>query len=267
MELAGPDAIIMPEQLRASLEAAARQLRQVIGECAMLLGRVLLAAWDVVRPVIVLALNIIAALILLFEEWGWQPLSALLARLARFPLWAMVERGIAGLPPYGALLTLTVPSVILVPAKLLGVYLLATGHFVTAGALIIAAKVASTALIARIFLLTKPALMQIPWFAYAYGVVVPWQEALFARIRSSWVWRYGRVLKWRAKQYVRSVWTAARPRIEARWRDIAPRLREVGFRLRTIRFRAQLVVRDLWARISPPARTEPRQLPPPDGRR
>ncbi len=258
--------ITMPEQLRASLEAAARQLRQVIGEGAMLLGRVLLGAWDVVRPVIVLVFNIIAALILLFEEWGWQPLSALLARLARFPLWAMAERGIAGLPPYGALLTLAVPSVILVPAKLLGVYLLATGHFITAAALILAAKVASTALIARIFLLTKPALMQIPWFAYTYGVVVPWQEALFARIRSSWVWRYGRVLKWRAKQYVRSVWTTARPRFETLWRDLAPKLRAIGFRLRSVGFRVQLAARDLWARFSPPARTEPRQLPPPDGR-
>lgn len=233
----------------------------------MLLGRVLLAAWDVVRPVIVLAFNIIAALILLFEEWGWQPLSALLARLARFPLWAMAERGIAGLPPYGALLTLAVPSVILIPAKLLGVYLLATGHFITAGALIVAAKVASTALIARIFLLTKPALMQIPWFAYAYGVVVPWQEALFARIRSSWPWRYGRVLKWRAKQYVRSVWNTTRPRIEAQWRVIEPSLRDVGLRLRVIGSRMQLAARDLWARISPPARTDPRRLPPPDGRR
>jgi hypothetical protein len=255
----------MLDQLRTALEAGARQLGRVIGEAAMLLGRVLLVAWDVVRPIIVLALNIIA-LILLFEEWGWRPLSALVARLARFPLWAMAERGIAGLPPYGALLTLSVPSVILVPAKLLGVYLLATGHFVTAGALIIAAKVASTALIARIFLLTKPALMQIPWFAYAYGVVVPWQEALFARIRSSWPWRYGRVLKWRAKHYVRSVWTTARPQIEARWRVIAPSLREVGFRLRAIGFRMRLVARDLWARISPPARTEPRQLPPPETR-
>ncbi len=98
-----------------------------------------------------------------------------------------------------------VPSVILIPAKLLGVYLLATGHFVTAGVIIVAAKFASTALIARIFLLTKPALMQIPWFAYAYGVFVPWQEALFARIRASWPWRYGRILKWRVKNYVRTV--------------------------------------------------------------
>jgi hypothetical protein len=29
----------------------------------------------------------------------------------------------------------------------------------------------------------------------------------------------------------------------------------------------QLATRDLWGRISPPTRTEPRQLPPPDGRR
>ena len=227
----------------------------------MLLGRVLLSAWDLMRPVVVLALNIVAALILLFEEWGWRPLSALVARLARFPLWAMAERGIASLPPYGALLTLAVPSVILIPAKLLGVYLLATGHFVTAGVMIIAAKFASTALIARIFLLTKPALMQIPWFAHAYSVFVPWQEALFARIRASWPWRYGRVLKHRAEQYVRTFWSTARPQLQAHWHAIKHRLRAMGLRMR-------LAGQALWARISPPARrSEPRRLPPPDARR
>jgi hypothetical protein len=251
----------MSEQLRASLEAFARQLRFAIGEAAMLLGRVLLSVWDFVRPVVALALNIVAALILLFEEWGWRPISALVARLARFRLWAMAEQAIAGLPPYGALLTLAVPSVILIPAKLLGVYLLATGHFVTAGVMIIAAKFASTALIARIFLLTKPALMQIPWFAHAYGKFVPWQEALFARVRASWPWRYGRVLKHRAEQYVRVFWSTARPQLQAHWQTIKPRLRAMGLR-------ARLVAHALWARISPPPqRSEPRRLPPPDGRR
>ena len=236
----------MLEQLRASLEAGGRQLRYAIGEAAMLLGRVLLAAWDMVRPVLVLALNVIAALILLFEEWGWRPLSALVARLARFPLWAMAERGIAGLPPYGALLTLAVPSVILIPAKLLGVYLLATGHFMTAGVIIVAAKFASTALIARIFLLTKPALMQIPWFAYAYGVFVPWQEALFARIRASWLWRYGRVLKYRAEQYVRTFWTTAASAAAS----ALARFRAAGARHRLEN--AACSCARWWARVSPP---------------
>jgi hypothetical protein len=157
------------------------------------------------------------------------------------------------------LFTLAVPSVILIPAKLLGVYLLATGHFITAGAIIVAAKLASTALIARIFLLTKPALMQIPWFAYAYGVFVPWQEALFARIRASWPWRYGRILKWRVKNYMRAAWLAMRPRIEAQWRGVRVKLQALGGRLRTL-------MQDLYARGSPPRPREPRQLPPPDAR-
>ncbi len=40
--------------------------------------------------------------------------------------------------------------------------------------------------------------MQIGWFQRAYDFFVPWQEALFAWIRGSWIWRYGRVVKWRA---------------------------------------------------------------------
>ena len=76
--------------------------------------------------------------------------------------------------------------------------------------IIVAAKFASTALIARIFLLTKPALMQIPWFAYAYGVFVPWQEALFARVRSSWAVALRHASSNGApSNYVRSIWISA----------------------------------------------------------
>ena len=155
----------MWEQLKIGIEASARAIGSFVNEAATLIGRVSLIAWDVLRPAVVFALNVLVAVILIFEEWGWRPLSAFVARLARFRLWAMAELWIAGLPPYGALLALGVPSAILIPAKLLGVYLLATGHFVTAAIVIVAAKLASTALIARIFLLTKPALMQIAWFA------------------------------------------------------------------------------------------------------
>lgn len=249
----------MWEQLKPWLEARARQAAQVVAEMATLLGRALLFVWDHVRPVIVLALNIVAALLLLFEEWGWRPLSAFVAGLARFRVWAMAEMWIAGLPPYGALLTLAVPSAILIPAKLLGVYLLATGHFLTAAVVIIAAKMASTALIARIFLLTKPALMQIPWFARAYEMFMPWQEALFARIRASWVWRYGRVLKWRARNYMRGVWFSARPQLEAKWREVEPRIVLLGIRMRG-------AGRGLITRVSLARRRAMRHLQPPDTR-
>ena len=42
------------------------------------------------------------ALLLLFEEWGWEPLARAVARLARLPLWAWIEHKIQALPPWGA---------------------------------------------------------------------------------------------------------------------------------------------------------------------
>ncbi len=79
------------------------------------------------------------------------------------------------------------------------IYLLANGQFFLAGALFVFAKIASTALIARIFLLTKPAFMRIGWFARAHDWLMPWKDAIFAAIRNSWPWRYGRMLKTRAQ--------------------------------------------------------------------
>jgi hypothetical protein len=250
----------MAEQLKLWIEARAREFGDVIARSATLIGGALLIAWDLVRPALVLALNVLAALILLFEEWGWRPLSNLVARLARFPLWAKTELWIAGLPPYGALLALAVPSAILIPAKLLGVFLLATGHIVSATIVIVAAKLASTALIARIFLLTKPALMQIEWFARAYEIFVPWQEALFARIRASWAWRYGRIVKWRVANELRAAWQRWRPLIDTAWAELRPRVMQLRARLRQ-------GVRALGARIASWRAQEPRRLPPPDAPR
>lgn len=246
-------------QLRSRVEALGRELGHIVGEAALILGRALMALWELVRPAVVLALNIIAALILLFEEWGWQPLSNLLARLARYPLWAKLELFIAGLPPYGALLALGIPSAVLIPAKLLGVYFLTTCHLITAGIVIFLAKIASTALIARVFLLTKPALMQIGWFAYAYEIFLPWQEALFARIRASWVWRYGRVVKWRVRNYMRAAWEQLMPRLEDAWHAVRPNIERMRHRLRAL-------WHNIFLRVTRLRDTAQRHLPPPDAR-
>jgi hypothetical protein len=248
------------QHLKPQLRSGMRTIADAVAEAALLLGAVLRAVWELVRPAFVLALNILVALILLFEEWGWRPLSNLLAWLARFRLWAMAEQLIASLPPYAALLVLAVPSGVLIPAKLIGVYMFATGHFFLAAVVIVLAKITSTALIARLFLLTKPALMQIPWFARAYEAFVPWQEALFARIRASWVWRYGRVVKWRVGHAMRHGWLTLRPRVIAAWREAKLAVEPLSLRLRS-------GWRQMLARLSPERRSAPRQLPPPDHRR
>ncbi len=122
-------------------------------------------AWQHIRPPLSFTLQVLAALILLFEEWGWRPLVDALAYLSRFRIVARLELVIAGLPPYGALAALALPTSILFPLKLLAVYLVANGKLFAASLLFVGAKIASTALIARLFLLTKPSLMQIGWFA------------------------------------------------------------------------------------------------------
>jgi hypothetical protein len=183
------------------------------------------ALWNLIRPPLSFALQVLAALILLFEEWGWRPLVDALAYLSRFRIVARLELMIAGLPPYGALVALALPTSILFPLKLLAVYLVANGKLFAASLLFIGAKIASTALIARLFLLTKPSLMQIGWFAYLHDLIVPWKDALFQKIRASWAWRYGRMVKTRVRLETKQAWTSVRPALVALWADLRTRAR------------------------------------------
>jgi hypothetical protein len=170
------------------------------------------------------ALEWVLALILLFEEWGWRPLAAAVGRLVRFAWWARFEAWLATLPPYAALVMFAAPSALLFPLKLAGLWLVAHGQFVAAVLLIGAAKLVGTALVARIFLITKPQLMTLGWFAWLYDYVVDWQEVIFARIRATWVWRMGRVLKWRVAGVARRIWAAYGPRVREVVRRLAERL-------------------------------------------
>ncbi len=171
------------------------------------------------------AVGVVLALIVLFEEWGWRPLANALAKLARWQLWARAEALVAALPPYLALCVFALPTALLFPLKLLALFLIAKGQAVAAGALFLAAKVVGTALVARIFQLTQPALMRIPWFATAYGRFMPWKEAVFAAIRQTWAWRYGRILKARVKKVAEPAWRDAKARLAAVAHDIRQRAR------------------------------------------
>ena len=143
-------------------------------------------------------------LVLLFEEWGWEPLARVFARLAKLPLWAKLEGVVTRLPPWAALLVFSVPVVTLVPIKLLALYLFAQGHAAVGVALVIAAKITGTAVAARLFQLTEPALMRLAWFASLYTPYKRWKNRVLARVRESALWRAVR----RILARVRSVWFA-----------------------------------------------------------
>ena len=135
------------------------------------------------------------ALFLLFEEWGWEPLAAGFAALGRLPLWGQLERLIARLPPWAALLAFGGPVVALLPIKLLVLYLLGKGHVLSGLVLLVGAKLAGTALLAWLFTLTRPALMQLAWFARWYPRWTTWKDRIMAEVRSSAPWQAARQLK------------------------------------------------------------------------
>jgi hypothetical protein len=152
------------------------------------------------------------ALLLLFEEWGWEPLAALLQRLSRLPIWAWCERKITQLPPWAALLVLLVPAVALFPIKLLALFLIRHGQFVLGFTVLIAAKLVGTAFVARLFQLTLPALMQLAWFARWYPRWKAWKDSLMDYIRASAVWQMGKRIKTGLRRSARSAWSKLRRR-------------------------------------------------------
>jgi hypothetical protein len=192
---------------------AGRRTANLARDAIHLTVTALRAFWRLARPALRLTAQVLLALLILLEEWGWQPLADLLGRLARWRPWALLETAIARLPPYAALAVFALPTLLLLPLKFLALFLVAKGQLVLAGMLFAAAKVGATALVARLFMLTRPALMQIEWFAWAYERFIPWKDALEDYVRSSYVWRAGRIWKERVKRTAAAQWRVMRPAV------------------------------------------------------
>lgn len=144
------------------------------------------------------------ALVLLFEEWGWEPLQRALARIGQLPGLRWLERLISNLPPYAALAVFLVPTALLLPIKLLALWMMSRSWVLGGTLVIVVAKLVGTAVVARLFTLTQPALMTLPWFARLYARWSAWKTALLERVRASRPWRLAR----QVRQQWRSRWQA-----------------------------------------------------------
>jgi hypothetical protein len=229
-------------RLRASFPIWGRQALTVARHGLELAGAGLRAFWRLARPALRTALQVLLALLIVLEEWGWRPLADLLGKLARWRPWAQVEYAIARLPPYAALFAFALPSGLLLPLKFLALFLVAKGQLVLAALLFAGAKVVATALVARLFVLTQPALMQIEWFAWLYDRFMPWKEALVEYVRASYVWRVGRIWKERIRRLARAQWRRLRPTVlemrdaaRAAARRIAAEIRRLAQEIRARR--------------------------------
>ena len=151
------------------------------------------------------ALGLLLALVILFEEWGWAPLQRAMAWIGALPVLRQIERWIASLPPYGALALFVLPSLALLPIKLLALWLIGQGHAGLGLTVIIAAKLAGTAILARLFALTQPALMRLTWFARIYTRWVAFKNELITRARASAGWKLAHAVAEQALALARSL--------------------------------------------------------------
>ena len=158
-----------------------------------------------VKHFLMVLLHTTVALLLIFGEWGWEPLARAMDRLARLPLWSQLETLIRRLPPYAALLVLCLPMVALLPVKLLAVYWMTRGHSVLGLLVVLAAKVVGTAVAARLFQLTQPALMQLAWFRRWYPRWLVWKDGVVAQVKNARPWRLAHALARRARRTVRKI--------------------------------------------------------------
>lgn len=154
----------------------------------------------------------LVGLLLAYEEIQWR-LSFVYAWLGKLPLLRQLENWVRRLPPYGALALIGAPTLVITPIKFLAVYWIAMGHPVSGVASIIAAKAAGTAFVARVFLLTQPALMSIGWVKWAYEKVMRLREAAYD------IWRLSPWVRW-----LRPRWQRRKTLLELRFTAIRQRL-------------------------------------------
>ncbi len=153
------------------------------------------------------------AALLLFEEWGWERLSGVVAWFGRLPGLRWIEARIRALPPKASLALFIVPVLCLLPVKLLALYWLGQGHTVLGIGVIVAAKLGGTALTARLFVLTQASLMQMPWFARWFGQWMVFKTRVLATVRGSAAWQ-----SWlRTQARVHQAWQTATAALLKRW--------------------------------------------------
>jgi hypothetical protein len=124
------------------------------------------------------------AIWIFLEEWVWDSMLAFMAWLGRLPPVHWVETQLSKLPPYAALIAFIIPGAILLPFKLAAFWLIAHGHGVYGMWVFVIAKVIGTAFLARIFALTRAALLTIGWFNRTYTAVIGWKDRLYAYVRA-----------------------------------------------------------------------------------
>ena len=144
---------------------------------------------EILKRVLTPPLVLVAAALILLEETLIDWLKRLMARLAKLPLIATLEERARRLPPYPAMILFLLPGAVLLPVKLAALWLLSSGHVVWGTLIIIVGKLVGTAIGARIYMILRPTLVTLNWFARAEAWVFRWRDRIYARVKAMPAWQ------------------------------------------------------------------------------
>jgi|ERR1051326_1193669 hypothetical protein len=128
---------------------------------------------------------IFLAILFLIEAWLWDHLEPVVARLVAWIPWrrlkAALARSIDRLSPTATLVVFLVPLGVIVPIKLVGLWLVAEGYWVHAAGMLLLAKLAGLGTTAFVFDACRDKLLQLVWFKLLYDSLIAlrdWAHAM-----------------------------------------------------------------------------------------
>lgn len=111
---------------------------------------------------------------MLFEEILWVGFGGLWRQIGRLAPIALAEDWVRRLPPILALPLFVLPWLIMLPVKLLALWLIAIGKVGKGVALFIGGEAFGVAFLARLYELCRPALRQWRWFVIVERIILRW---------------------------------------------------------------------------------------------
>ena len=152
---------------------------------------------------------VLASLWIMFEEWVWDSIMAGMETIGRLKTVHRMEIFLRRQNPYLLLSLFLFPFLIMIPAKIYGIYLIAEGKTLRGILIFVLAKGFITAFVTRLFFVSKDKLMQIKNFAASYYWVTEKKDWLYAELDKLPAWQTAKksiaAMKKRIKDKVRAL--------------------------------------------------------------
>jgi len=147
---------------------------------------------------------ILASLWIMFEEWVWDTIMAVMVKIGRLKIINLLENYLARQNPYLLLSLFLFPFLIMIPAKVYGVYLVAEGKILRGILIFVLAKSIITAFIARLFFVSRDKLMQIKNFAVSYYWLKEKKDWLYGELNKLPAWQTARKSVAELKRFIKN---------------------------------------------------------------